>query len=85
VVEFLLCQLKHEVGWKSIPVAFHGLDKHTRLNCLEIGKVSAQHDSMTTDQEDCLLNSFARNQNAHVSPPLCSIHPRPQRDTLFTM
>jgi hypothetical protein len=39
VVEFLLRQLKHEVGWKSIPVAFHGLDKHARLNCIEIGKV----------------------------------------------
>jgi hypothetical protein len=28
---------------------------------------------MTTAQEDCLFNSFARYQNAYVSSPLCSI------------
>jgi hypothetical protein len=66
VAEFLLRQLKYEVGWKSVPIALHCLYKDTRLNCLEISKVCAQHDSMTTDQEDCLLNSFTRNQNAHV-------------------
>ena len=49
MVEFLLRQLKHEVGWKSVPVAFHSLHQDTRFDCIEIGKVCAQLHTSRTD------------------------------------
>jgi hypothetical protein len=49
MVEFLLRQLQHEVGWKSVPVAFHSPNKNTWFDCIEIGKVCAQHHTSRTD------------------------------------
>ena len=49
VVEFLLRQLKHEGGWKSVPAAFHSLKQDTGFHCIEIDKVCAQHRTSRTD------------------------------------
>ena len=74
ILMLLFGESKHKVIREPFHVPCYCTIKCFCLYPVELCSVSIPYDSMTTDDEDCLFNSFTRYQRAHVSSPLCSIH-----------
>jgi hypothetical protein len=51
--------LKHEIGWKTLDVAVYSLNKHTRLNATELGKITVEHHFVFANKVNLPLHDFA--------------------------
>ncbi len=61
VVEFVFGELKHEAGRKSIYMPLHVPYEDAGLDTIKLGQVLVQHDLVTTNQIDPLLDGLHRD------------------------
>jgi len=56
----LICHLKHEVAWKTIPVPTHLLVEAARANAIKLGEIGIEHDFLATNDQDARSDVFHR-------------------------
>lgn len=68
--------MEHDVSREAVDVAFNRLDKDPGLYTVELGKVGVEHDLLTADEKDDLLEALAWNESRLSRSHACRLLPR---------
>ena len=63
---FLICQLKHEVGRKSLLVSLDGLIESACLDAIQFRQIGIDHDFLTAYKENPSENGLNRDNGRRI-------------------